>query len=164
MDKFMDFMDDFVFGPLNLITRAEGIVKQKVYQDTAVKFSILRIDKGGVHTQNDVKRVLKKYRISSFGYTHDSQCIHFLIKSRQAAWAEYLLLHAGIRLQNPPVNPKNYEYVKQHPLGWMPLAWADQEEDNDTDREANQVYPDDNEQSFGLRGSLDQIANWIDSL
>lgn len=164
MGKFMDFMDDFVFGPLNLITRIEGLVRQNVYQDTAVKFSILRIDKGGIHTQNAVKRVLEKYRISAFGYTHDSKCIHFLIKSRQAAWAEYLLLHADIQLQNPPVNPQNYEYIKRHPPGWMPPAWADQEANNDMDSEANQIYPDNNKRSFEPLGPLAQIIRWIDSL
>lgn len=176
MGKFMDFMDDFVFGPLNLITRTEGLVRQQIYQDTAVKFSILRIDKGGIHTQNDVKRILDKYRIPAFGWTHDSRCIHFLIKSRQANWTEYLLLLARIQLQNPLVNPKNLDYVKRHPPGWMPPAWRDQTSDHDDvdwaleddeledDEQLDESESDDDRQSSRVHTPLAQLFHWLDTL
>lgn len=176
MGQFMDFMDDFVFGPLNLITRAEGLVKQQIYHDTAVKFSILRIDKGGIHTQNDVKRILDKYQIPAFGWTHDSRCLHFLIKSRQANWTEYLLLLASIQLQNPPVNPKNLDYVKRHPPGWMPPAWADQanaDDQIDDDQPLEQSYRNEDEQvdeidndrqAPEIRAPLSRLFHWLDTL
>lgn len=162
MGKFMDFMDDFVFGPINFINRAEGIIKQKAYRDTAVKFSILRIDKGGTHTRGEVRAIIKKYEVPAFGTTHDSKCLHFLVKNRQAAWAEYVLLHAGIELQNPPVNPKNYEYVRQHESGWMPTAWEDQKGNVDSANVSKQRPAGVKTQSSGLNSQLDRIIDWID--
>lgn len=122
----MDFLDNFIFGPLNLINRLEGLVRLGYYQDSGVRFALLRLDKGGTHTLPEVRSLLHRYGIVLFGCTHDAQCIYFTVKKRQATWAEYLLLHAGVELKNPPVDPRNAHHVANHPPGWMPPAWVDQ--------------------------------------
>lgn len=158
----MDFMDDFVFGPLNFINRAEGLVRQKMNRCTAVRFSILRIDKGGGHTRGDAREILKKYGVPIFGTTHDAKCLHFLVKSHQAAWAEYLLLHAGVELQNPPVDPKNYTYVEQHQPGWMPSAWADREKNASRIDMPEQKPTDIKTQTSDLTFQVNRVIDWID--
>lgn len=125
MANFIDLLDDYVFGPLNLVDLIEGIVRLTAYRDSGVRFSILRLDRGGKYSRPEVRAILKKYGIASFGISHDSQCLHFLVKRRQAKWAEYLLLHAGVELQNPPVNPNNARYYGQHEPGWMPKPWSE---------------------------------------
>ncbi len=122
----MDLLDDFVFGPLNLINRAEGLLRLLIYRDSGVRFAILREDKGGLHSLAQVRTILKRYGVVLFGCTHDAQCIYFTVKKRQADWAEYLLLHAGVALHNPPINPRNLTYATQRPAGWMPRPWSEQ--------------------------------------
>ncbi|MCB0145853.1 MAG: hypothetical protein KDE50_38570, partial [Caldilineaceae bacterium] len=104
MHKLMDLIDDYLFVPLDIITYAERSIKQRHYRDQGVKFSILKINRGGQHTQNDVKRILDKYHVTHFGWKPDSRCIHFMLKRKQASWGEYLLLLAGVDLQNPLFN------------------------------------------------------------
>jgi hypothetical protein len=123
----MDLLDDLVFGPLNLINRAEGWLKLLFYHDAGVRFAIPRQDKGGQHSLANVRELLARYGIASFGCTHDARCIYFLVKKRQAAWAEYLLLHAGVELRNPPVDSRNAHLVARHPPGWLPTPWSELE-------------------------------------
>jgi hypothetical protein len=123
--SIMDFLDDFVFGPLNLINRVEGLIKLAIYHDRGVRLAIPREDKGGKHSLPEVRALLRKYGVDSFGCTHDARNLYFSVKQRQAAWAEYLLLHAGIALLSPPVDPRNAKYVAQHSPGWLPPSWED---------------------------------------
>lgn len=190
MSRILDFIDDYIFGPLDLITYAGRVAKQTVYQDTAIKFSILKIRKGGVHTQNDIIRILEPYKVHPFAWKPDSQHIHFWIKGKQANWAEYLLLHAGVELKNPLVNPKNPEYVKRHPPGWMPPAWTDRDmshadidELDEAEFDIDQQFGEDDisaleqpgdaidesehynqAQPSGVRVQFERINNWLDAL
>lgn len=127
----MDLLDDLIFGPLNLINRTEGWLKLLSYHDSGYRFAIPRQDKGGRHSLSHVREILKRYGISTFGCTHDSKSIYFLVKRRQAVWTEYLLLQAGIELNNPPVDPHNAGYKEKHPPGWMPKPWSEQNPEND---------------------------------
>jgi len=34
------------------------------------------------------------------------------------------MLHAGVELRGPLVDPRNARYVAGHPAGWMPQPWA----------------------------------------
>lgn len=164
MNSFMDFMNDFIFGPLNIIDRGEGLIKRMVYRDTAVKFSILKIAKGGTHTRADVQAILDRYGVVTFGHTHDGTCQHFLVKSRQAVWAEYLLLNAGVELQNPPVDPRNYGYPSKHPDGWMPTPWSEKERSDTPHGQPLQASTENSKQSLGINAQIDQIMNWFNSL
>ena len=102
MSKFMDFMDNVIFGPANLINRVEGQVKLVAYNDTGERFSVQRVDKGGTHTRGAVQSILKEYGIVTFGETHDATYLHFLVKSRQAKCTNYLLDRAGVKTKQEP--------------------------------------------------------------
>lgn len=130
--SLMDFLDDFIFGPCNLIDRLEGLLRGVSYGDLGHQFAILRADKGGQFTLAEVEALLDHYGIPVYGRTHDAQCLYFHVKKRQARWAEYLLLHAGVTLQGPLFDPRNAGYVARHAPGWMPTAWADQQGDAST--------------------------------
>ena len=164
MSSFMDFMNDYIFGPLNVLDRGEGMIKRLIYRDTAVKFSILKIAKGGTHTRADVQAILDRYGVATFGHTHDGTCQHFLVKNRQAVWAEYLLLQSGVDLQNSPIDPKNYGYPSQHPDGWMPTPWSEQHRDADSPNQPHKESFDNREKSISINSQIDRIMDWLDSV
>lgn len=160
----MDLLDDLIFGPLNLINRAEGWLKRAAYRDAGVQFQIPRQDKGGRFSLPEVRQLLLHYGIDSFGCTHDARSIYFFTKQRQAAWAEYLLLHAGVELQNPPVDPRNAGYVASHPPGWMPPPWAQGRDPGLTqanDDESSESPQRDQQQSTWSTWSR-AIDRWLD--
>jgi hypothetical protein len=113
----IDFLDDFLLGPFNLIDRLEGLIRLAARRDTGVRFAILRMDKGGKHTRPEVRRMLRRYGVATFGITHDATNLYFLVGSRQAKWAAYLLDSAGIEYTRGVRNrtPTN---------GKMPVPWS----------------------------------------
>jgi len=127
MDKLLDFLDDWVLGPFNLIDRAERLFKSAKYKDLGYQMAIPRLDKGGEFTLNEAEDLLHKYGIAVYGRTHDARNMYFHVKNRQARWAEYLLLHAGFKLMNRTYDERNPGYVAQHEPGWMPTPWSERE-------------------------------------
>jgi len=125
--SLMDLLDDFILGPLNWVDRLEWLVRGALYGDFGAKFAIPRADKSenDAPTLNEVERLLKRYGIAVYGRTHDSRNMYFHVKNRQARWAEYILLHAGVKLRNPTVDSRNAGYLARHAPGWMSEAWAD---------------------------------------
>jgi hypothetical protein len=121
--SILDFLDDYLFGPCNLIDRLEGLVRGMAYQDFGHKFTVRYADRGGRHTRAEIEALLARYGIAVYGRTHDANCMHFLVKKRQASWAEYILLHAGVEVTSPLIDPRNQAYVAQHPPGWLPRPW-----------------------------------------
>jgi hypothetical protein len=115
----MDFLDDFVFGPLNYIDRIEGMVRLAVRRDSGVQFALPRIDKGGDHIGVDVCDMLKKYGVDTFGKTHDAKHLYFLVGKRQAKWTAYLLDNAGIEYSGGVANTTPVR------AGAMPTPWAE---------------------------------------
>lgn len=125
MSVIWDMLDDFVLGPLNLIDRVEGLLSGVAYRDMGHQFAIGRADKGAEHCLADVERILHKYHIAVYGRTHDSQHMYFHVKKRQAAWAEYLLLNAGVELHSAPVDTRNAGYAATNTAKGkaMPAPW-----------------------------------------
>ena len=121
----MDLLDDVVFGPLNLVSRAEGLLRGTLYRDVGYRLAIPRADKNGRHTLVEVEDILRRYGVVAFGGTHDSRNMYFLVKRRQARWAEYILLHAGVELVSPTFDRRNPGYAAQHAPGWMPAPWSE---------------------------------------
>ena len=122
----MDLLDDLIFGPLNIIDRLEGLLKATRYQERGYRMTIPRVDKGGRHSLAAVQQLLQQYGVVTYGHTHDGQSIHFSVKKRQARWAEYLLLHAGVELTSATFDERNPGYVDMHEAGWMPTPWSEQ--------------------------------------
>ena len=119
----MDILDDFVLGPLNLIDRIEGLLSGARYGDAGHQFKIRRVDKDGSHSLNECEDILKKYHIAVYGRTHDANHMYFHVKKRQAAWAEYVLLRAGVELLSSPVETRNAAWAGGH--ADMPTPWSE---------------------------------------
>lgn len=123
--SIMDLLDDFVFGPFNLIDRAEGLLSGIRYKDMGRQFAIPRVDKGGPFTLAEIEDLLARYGVAVYGRTHDANHMYFHVKKRQARWAEYLMLHAGVELCNATVDERNPCYAASHETGWMPRPWSE---------------------------------------
>ena len=132
MQALMDFLDNFIYGPLDVFDRLEGLLKGVYYRDSGHRFAMLKLEKGGKHTRSEVEELLTRYGIAVYGRTFDATYKYFLVKKRQAKWAEYLMLHAGVQLHGPLVDYRNAHYVSEHASGWMPQPWSAWEEHDDT--------------------------------
>jgi len=71
-----------------------------------------------------VERILRQYGIPCWGRGMHRDTRSFLVKKRQASWAEYVLGRAGCPLASC-YDPKNAEYVAKYEPGDMPLPWTE---------------------------------------
>jgi len=124
MSWVADALDDFVLGPLNLLDWLEGLGYAIFYRDFGFELTIPRSDKGGKFSQNEMREILDKYGVATYGRRFDSQNMYIRVKKRQARWAEYVLLHAGVELLNPAFDHRNAGYAASHAPGWMPRPWS----------------------------------------
>lgn len=159
MQSFWDFLDNYVYGPLNYVDRIEGLIKAAKYYDSGYRFAIQRQDKGGEHSLSQVEELLNTYGIAVFCRTFDANNHYFRVKNRQAEWAEYLMLLKGVELQGPLLNELNAYYAAKAPIGWMPQPWSVK------NASVNEVIQDVQSRStkrptFGIL--LDKLQDFID--
>ncbi len=98
----MDFLDDWVFGPLNWVDKFFGAFqillrnpharnKQKYSRFNTVQMVVPRKDKNqknpGFHV---VIQHLNKYGVDTYFYSHDSQNLYFRVRKNQETWARKL--------------------------------------------------------------------------
>ena len=115
--SILDWFDDYIAGPFNLIDRLEGLIRGAIYGDLGYQISILYHDCGGSHTRREIEVLLKRYGVAVYGRTHDAKHMHFRVKKRQARWAEYILLHANAKITSSLVDGRNPGYVAYHEPG-----------------------------------------------
>lgn len=98
---------------------------------------ILSLRHGGAHTFRfdrttttgaDVERLLRRYKIRVFGRRITSKHAMLSVPSKQAAWAEYVLLRAGIVPDGPMLDPRNAAWAGRHAHGQAPPAWRDRKD------------------------------------
>lgn len=155
--NLMDMFDD-IAGPLNLFDFVEGVIRGLAYGDLGYRFVLRRVDKGGNHRMKDAISILEQYGVDTFWYGFDSQKMYFRVKNRQARWAEYVLLHAGVELLNPTFDHRNPGYVAQHEPGWMPRPWsAGPKTADEIDSPSDESGQAEIQQSKGL-------LDWLDAL
>ncbi len=155
--KIEDIYDN-IAGSLNYLDVLEGLIRGLAYGDFGYQMVLRRVDKGGSHRMSEAIDILKGYGVDTFWFGFDSQNMYFRVKKRQARWAEYVLLHAGVELLNPAFDHRNASYAAKHPPGWMPRPWsagpkksAAQDANSQTERQPEQ------EKDKG-------IVAWLDSL
>jgi hypothetical protein len=159
MSRFMDAVDDFVLGPLNLLDWLEGVGYALFYRDFGYELSIPRSDKGGKFSQNEMREILSTYGVTTYGRRFDSQNMYIRVKKRQARWAEYVLLHAGVELLNPAFDHRNAGYAANHAPGWMPRPWSTDTPKSDVAGSSDSRQKQESEQikSKGLLAWLDSL-------
>ncbi len=106
----------------------------------------------------EVIKLLRRYGIRTFSWHHDSKNFYFSVKKRQARWAEYILLNAGVELDNPTFDRRNPGYVGRHGPGWMPTPWSEKE------REPASASPTVETPTTKPTSSLGRLSRWMDDL
>ena len=99
----------------------------------------------GEFTGVEVETLLHQYGIRIWGreMTNPDERA-FLVKRRQAVWAEYILCRAGIPLTSPLLDPRNARYRQQHAPGSMPTPW--------------------DKHGIGPHTFVDHVVDWINRL
>ena len=89
-----DFMDDFIFGPLNLIAYGIGFVASAIKNRPIERKAIRRFDKGGNYPILPLMRDLKANGIRFLGgrhsVTHDSSNFYVVVSAKQSRQFDYL--------------------------------------------------------------------------
>lgn len=171
---------DDILGNLNYVDRIEGLIMSLRHGDYArarrsgllgivievVSSMIMAntrtfaISRSGNFTLNEVEAMLRKYGISIFGRTHDARCMYFHVKLRQARWAEYLMLQAGVELESPIFDSRNVQYAGQHAPGWMPRPWIESARSTATDSHP----PLPSSEVKRQRQQASRVDSWLDDL
>lgn len=146
-----DFLDNYICGPFNYIDRLEGLLRGLWYQDLGYRMAVLYPDRGGRHSRKQIEALLGRYGIVAYGRTHDADHMYFRVKKRQARWAEYILLHAGVALTSPSFDQRNPSYVEKHPPGWMPKPWTESTSQPDSDSPQTYNLEDSSPPSLAMR-------------
>jgi len=109
---FEDLMDDFVFGPMNLIGRAVGAIRSAMRRSRSrrthkhaasatVRVAIPRPDKGGKVAALDVIKHVQRWGVDVVGgreaATHDARNIYIVIPMRQLEWYRWLYNDGELR-------------------------------------------------------------------
>ncbi len=94
----------------------------RLWHGSMHRFSFLR---AGDFTGAQVEKLLQQYGIRIWGRELDDPTeLAFLVKQKQAIWAEYVLCRAGVPLTNELLDPRNAQYRQRHVLGSMPTPWS----------------------------------------
>lgn len=115
--RYGDYATARTRGPFALL----GEVGRSALKTNTWRFALRR---SGGHSLAEVEALLKRYGIPIFGRTYDAKAIYFHVKKRQARWAEYIMLQAGVELLNPPFDSRHVRGVVRHARGPMPTSWA----------------------------------------
>jgi hypothetical protein len=139
--KLDDFLDAF-----NVIDRVEGFVSSIFHYDRReaskglpVVGHLVEIGKSAAGagswtfrvrqetgwTGGDAERLLNHYAVPVWGRRVTGDHYILSVPTRQANWAEYLILRRGMILDGPLFNPDNQRYAQKYAPGDQPPAWAD---------------------------------------
>ncbi|MEZ4726883.1 MAG: hypothetical protein R3E79_07090 [Caldilineaceae bacterium] len=160
MQALWDFLDNYIYGPLNYIDRIEGLIKAAKYHDSGHCFAIPRHDKGSKHSLRQVEELLNTYGIAVFCRTFDADNHYFRVKNRQAEWAEYLMLLQGVELQGILINEQNAYYAAKAPIGWMPQPWSAKNTNANNQPNDSQPSSTKNSTSDLLLNKLQDFIDW----
>lgn len=113
--NWLDFMDLF-----NWIDRAEWLASALRYRDLG---RTVRIEHADGQTGAGWEDLLKRYHVVIYGRRVTSKHLVFSVKTKQAKWAEYLLLRAGAPVVTR-FDGRNAAWASKHG-GQLPPAWRD---------------------------------------
>lgn len=118
-----------------------GLASELVRGATGASSWTFHVPRDSGWTGGDVESLLGHYAIVVWGRRITGRHYILSVKSRQANWAEYLILRRGIPLDGSLFNPANAQYAKKYAPGDRPPAWADRD--------------------HGHGGPIDKLAAWL---
>ena len=116
--NWLDLLDMF-----NFIDRADWLLSVLRYRDFGRS---VRIEHTDGKTGAGYESMLKRYGVVIFGRRVTSKHLVFSVKTKQAQWAEYLLLRAGAPVVTT-FDHRNATWAARHG-GQLPPAWRDRKD------------------------------------
>lgn len=121
-----------VLAQLDLIDRIEGVVSTFIHADwagahkrngvvgvinefidclTFANAPTVLVSRDSSWSGLEIERLLRRHGVKVWNRGAMADSLYFCIKRRQARWAEYLLLRAGVPVISAPVDPRNRVYT-----------------------------------------------------
>lgn len=116
--NLLDLLDLF-----NWIDRGEWLLMALRYRDFG---RTVKIEHKDDKTGAGWEALLKRYHVVIFGRRITSKYLIFSVKTKQAKWAEYLLLRAGAPVVST-FDHRNVAWASKHG-GALPPAWRDRKD------------------------------------
>lgn len=99
----------------------------------------------GDFTGVQVELLLRQYGVRIWGREFDDpEEFTFLVKQKQAIWAEYVMCRAGVPLTGELLDPRNDTYRQRHAPNTMPRPWS--------------------VQGIGPHTFVDHVVDWLNRL
>lgn len=117
LERWLDLLD-----MVNVIDRLSGWLMGQRYGG-----SYQLVFDRSVFLGADVEAMLARRGVRVFGRRVTSKCGMLSVPTRQADWAEYILMRGGVPLLNGPRNAGNPGWAARHSPGELPPAWIDRE-------------------------------------
>lgn len=114
--NWIDLLDIF-----NFIDRVQGVVMGAYYSGGVHTFKIEHEDR---RVAQDFENMLARRGVAVFGRRITGKHLIFSVKTRQARWAEHILIRAGAPIVSRTVDKSNSGASERHG-GQLPPAWAD---------------------------------------
>lgn len=135
----MDYLD--IPAYIDLIDRVEGVVSTFINADwsgayrahgldgilaeivaclTSNNVVVMRVSRFSSWSGIQIERLLYRHGVKLWDRRLSGDELCFAVKRRQAVWAEYLLLRAGVPVTSPLVEPRNRFYTAGYPPGSEP--------------------------------------------
>jgi len=110
-------------GDFDLINPLDGLLGRAVHG----KMHRFTFRADGEFSGYEVEKLLRRYGIRIWGREMaEGEDRAFLVKQRQAVWAEYLLCRAGVPLTCKLLDGRNESYRQRHAPQSMPEPWTRQ--------------------------------------
>lgn len=119
-NSVMDWLDKFVFGPMNFLERLFGAIKKASSPSKGGRFGktalvvVPPVDSGGSYTFTECKNHLEAYGVKTFTYQHDDQNFYLEVRETQLGFAKWLL-NNGQGLRHPKSSWKNGPRKQEQP-------------------------------------------------
>jgi len=99
---------------------AAGLLTEFIACLTAHNAPVIRVSRYSPWRGIDIERLLRRHGVKVWDRGIAGDDLYFCVKRRQARWAEYLLLRAGVPVTSALNEPRNRQYAQLYPPNSKP--------------------------------------------
>jgi hypothetical protein len=91
-----------------------GFIAECMNCMTGANAPVIQVSRYSSWSGHAIEQLLQRHGVKIWDRGFLGENLFFRVKRRQAVWAEYLLLRAGVPVVSPPIDPRNREYAERH--------------------------------------------------
>ena len=92
-----------------------GVIDEFIDCVTGANAPTIQVSRYSSWSGHAIEQLLKRHGVKIWDRGFMGENLYFRVKRRQVAWAEYLLLRAGVPVVGPLVDPRNRAYTERYP-------------------------------------------------